>query len=141
MVILENVTVSSDNYYVINLLLRTDIDVLLLGSMISPGGFGLSDNSTFTIGEDGSYFYPGSDPLFAALDLFLNTSVTFNGLLSAPDSVGIASYYNGAQIAVTGTVQAATGIKMFAFGSTPGGVVLNSGTILATGLGNTLPAG
>ena len=138
LVVLQNVTLGSTNAAAINPSIFTDVEITVLGTLISSSIMALPTNSSFTVGAGASFISFEANGGSAALYLGDKDSlVQIDGTMSAQETIGILASGGTNTVIVTGSVSAASGV-FIGLGASAGDILVNAGSITASAVGDAL---
>lgn len=138
LVVLPNVTLGSTSAAAILFGGFFDVEISVLGTLISNTQMVLPTNSSILVGLGATYlnFVPSSTS--GALFLTGTGSVAqIDGTLMAPESMGIVGSNGGNTVNVTGSVSGSSGVFLGLFGA-GGDTLVNSGHIFASAVGDAV---
>ena len=131
LVVLPNVTLGSTNGSVINLGGFSDVEISVLGTLVTTNAVAIASNSSFTLAAGAAFLSFQSSSANSGLNLGLgNNFVQIDGTLSAPEAIAVLAGNGNNTVNVTGTVTGASGVFLGLFGSS-GDILVNSGSITA----------
>ena len=132
LVVLPNVTLGSTSGSVINFAGFSDVEIAVLGTLVSSAQVTMLADSSFTVGAGATFVSFEVASLNAGLFAsFANSLVQIDGTLSAPEAIGILSRGGGNTVNVTGTVSGASGVYLGLSGGV-GDILVNAGSITAS---------
>lgn len=132
LVVLPNATLGSTSGAAIGFGAFTDVEIAVLGTLVSSAEIRLPTNSSFTLATGASFL--SFEPLAGNSGLFLNGAnslAQINGTLSAQESIGILTGGGGNTVNVTGSVSAASAVFLGLSGAS-GDILVNAGSITAS---------
>ena len=135
LVVLPGVTLASTNGVAFNSSV-TDIEVTVLGTMVSASQCLIGTNSSFTLAAGGSFL--SFEANASNSGLFLNgagSDAKIDGTFSAPEAIGILSSGGSNRITVTGTMSAAS-VAFLGLAGATGDIFQNSGSLFANANGD-----
>lgn len=108
----------------------SDIDVSVLGTIVSAARVNVTESSSFTLAKGAVFLNHVFSFVEAGLVLNGSGSVAqIDGTVTVPDAIGLATLGGRNTILVTGSISASSGILLA--GTIGGDVVINSGQIIA----------
>jgi len=131
LVVLSGAALGSTDASVINMNNHTNLDIAVLGDLVSRLPVFMPTQSSFTLGKGANFLSFESDSFSAGLALGGGRNfVQIDGTFNAFETTAILAGGSNNIITVTGSVSGASGVRLGAFGSF-GDRLVNSGTIHA----------